>query len=125
MVNPGSLQHQKHILDVMLELRKKGYNVVDLGGKAPDLVACKDNIIYAVEVLLVDRIPKNGIDYNRGIIKDMRRNYENFDKIIFKVFEREKKILTEDEVEIKNRKKRTKLIVNNIFKELKEHHGVE
>lgn len=125
MVNPGSLQHQDCISDVLLELRKKGYNVVDLAGKAPDLVACKDNLLYAVEVLLVNKIPKCGINYDGGIIKDKRKYYENFDEIIFKVYKREKKVLTKEEIEMKHRKKRARLIVNNMFEELKEVHGVK
>jgi len=120
MVNYGSNQHKKIIEETVDELNKKGYYAININGVAPDAIAIKDNKIYAVEILLMNDIPKNGWKNNTKINKK-RDRYSMFDDVIFKINKRKIKFLTDDDIEQKKREKKAEMIVNNFIKEYKKH----
>ena len=82
MRDKQSLQHRMAVTKYLEELKKDGFKVIDLQNKSPDGIAVKDNMIYAIEVLL--ELNKK----NRAKINRKKREYFMFDNILFKVVER-------------------------------------
>ena len=117
MVNHGSKQHQELIRDTVLELENLGYNVVNTNGRCPDAIATIEGKIFAVEVLLVNQIPKTGWEH-LSVVKKKRDLYNMYDDIIFKVSDRDIKILTGQEKEQIKMEKKAQNIVNDYIKEL-------
>jgi hypothetical protein len=112
MVNHGMKQHQDTIVSYLVELESLGFHTVNCHGKAPDAIAVKDNKIYAVEIMGFSSIPKKGWEQLPSI-KAKKDNYDSFDGILFKIFKKDKIILSEPE-------KHAKKIVDNFIKEIKE-----
>lgn len=86
-----SVQHRKVLHDTINELELKGYRAFDLDNKMPDGIAYKNGKLYAIEILIVSHIPKNGWA-DLQIVKDKRITYSMFDNIIFRVVKRNKNI---------------------------------
>lgn len=95
MVGYGLPQHQDLLKSFLEELRLKGYHTIDITGIVPDGLAVKENKIFAVEILGVDKIPQCGFS-NMYTVNQKRDNYEMFDGVLFKVYERAKYMSSEE-----------------------------
>lgn len=120
IVGRGSNQHQKLIEETVIELEDLGYNVVNMNGIAPDAVATRDGKIYAIEVLVINKIPKKGWEHLKQI-RDKKESYSMFDDIIFKVSNRDVKILTGQDKIKKELEEKAKNIVNDFLIDLYNH----
>lgn len=116
MVNHGSKQHQELVKETIDELWNLGYNAININGIAPDGIATKDDKLYAIEILLVNNIPKKGWEHLK-IVKRKRDKYRMFDDVIFKVSDRDIKILSGQEKEQIRMEKKAKKIVDDYIKE--------
>jgi hypothetical protein len=112
LVNHGSEKHQRLIVETIEQLENLGYTAINLKGVAPDGIAIKDNKIYAIEVLLINHIPKKGWKHLKSV-RNKRERYKMFDDIIFKISDRDIKILTGQDKEQKRMEKKAKRIVDN------------
>lgn len=75
--------HQQILFETIDELNQKGYFTINLTGMIPDAIAIKDNKFYAIEVLIVNDIPRDW--QNLPIVQNKRVKYSSFDEIIFKI----------------------------------------
>lgn len=83
-----SIEHERKLKETIDDLKKQGYNVIDLERKSPDAIAVKANKIYAVEVLSFRWVAKRGW-HNSWTYKSKKKDYNMFDGIIFKTFKGE------------------------------------
>lgn len=126
MVNHGSPQHQQLVRDTVEELKNLDYNVVNTNGFAPDAIATKDGKLFAVEILLINYIPKQGWEH-LGVVKRKRDKYRDFDDVIFKIenrnikgIDKQIKILTGIDKEQKKWEKNAKKIVEEFILDLQK-----
>ena len=118
LVNHGSKQHQRLISELVIKLQQEGYHAINTNGIAPDGIATKDGKLYAIEVLIMQNIPKKGWEH-LSVVREKYERYKsfNFDDVIFKVVNKEHKILTEEEKEQlyleRNAKKIVQDFINN------------
>ena len=95
----GGIEHENYLESYLKELRERGYKTIKTEGISPDAIAVKDNNIFAVECLGVDKIPGSGI-YSISKVTEKIERYDMFDNVLFKVFERKKyKKITEEEAD--------------------------
>ena len=99
MVGYGKIEHNNHLDFYLKKLEEQGFRTIKTQGVSPDAIAVKDNNIFDVECLGLDKIPSCGI-YNIPVVVEKIGRYNMFDKVLFKVFVRKKhKKLTEEEAD--------------------------
>lgn len=51
MTRTGSIQHETEVKKTIKKYQSEGYRAIDLQGLSPDIIAVKDNRIFAIEVI--------------------------------------------------------------------------
>lgn len=88
----GNITQEKKdaIKKTIQELEDKGYRIINLENKSPDLIAIKGKKVYAVAVLGKHYRP--GAGWHKSWTKNEKyESYHMFDDIIFREFEHIKK----------------------------------
>lgn len=80
--------HIEEVKKTKKQLEKKGYRVIDLENKSPDLIAVKNNKIIAVEVLGLQYNSKKKYWKKKFTYKSKKFVYRMFDDVFITTFKR-------------------------------------
>lgn len=94
-LKPKNRRHEEVLTAKIRELERKGYRVKRLDGKLADALAIKNDLLYAVEVL----IAKWNQRRQAWEIPRVRKNYAIFDNVI-KVIELENPYFSKEKAKI-------------------------
>ena len=89
--------HIEKIKETIKDLRKEGYRVIDLENKSPDVIALKDEKIFAVEILGKNYRKRRRRDgsiigwHKSWTVKAKEQIYHMFDDVIIRTFKYPKK----------------------------------